>query len=151
MPTARVRRTLAAPPRETWRLVGDPNQLWRWWPRTARVEGVDGRGFTLVLTSARGREVRADQRVVADDRGRRRAWALEVDGSPFAATFAASETDVRLEPADGGAATVLTLELRQKLRGTGKLAAPLLWRASRRQLRAAMDAAEAELAGAGAT
>lgn len=146
MATVRVRGTVAASPQETWRLVGDPNQLPRWWPRATRVEGVDGRGFTLVMTSARGREVRADQRVVVEDRTRRRVWALEVDGTPFAQTFVSSETEVRLEPAPGGAGTVLTLELRQKLRGAGRFGALLVWRASRRHLREALAAVRAELA-----
>jgi uncharacterized protein YndB with AHSA1/START domain len=146
VPTARVRATLPASPQETWRLVGDPHQLPRWWPRATRVEGVDGRGFTLVMTSARGREVRADQRVVVEDRPRRRAWALEVDGTPFAQTFVSSETEIRLEPAGDGAQTVVTIELRQKLRGTGRLGSALVWRASRRHLREALAAARAQLA-----
>lgn len=145
MPTARARRTLAAAPEAVWRLVGDPHQLPRWWPRTARVEDVDGRGFTVVLTSSRGRAVRADQRVLADDRPRRRAWALEVAGTPFEPTFVSSETEVRLEPVAGG--TEVRLELRQRLRGGARLGAPLVRRAGVRQLRAALDALAAELEG----
>jgi uncharacterized protein YndB with AHSA1/START domain len=151
MPTVRVRATVAATPVQTWRLVADPHQLPRWWPRAVRVEGVNGRGFTLVLSSARGRDVRADQRVVADDRPRRRAWAQQIAGTPFASTFVSSETEVRLEPAQAGAATVLTLEVRQRLRGGAKLGGFLVRRSTRRQLRAALAAARAELEGAGAT
>jgi uncharacterized protein YndB with AHSA1/START domain len=145
VPTARARRTVAAAPEAVWRLVGDPNQLHRWWPRTVRVEGVTGLGFTVVMTSSRGREVRADQRVVADERPRRRAWALEVAGTPFESVFAASETEVRLEAVEGG--TEVRLELRQRLRGAARLGAALVRRGSRRQLRAALDALAAELEG----
>jgi uncharacterized protein YndB with AHSA1/START domain len=146
--TVRVRRSVAAPPAAVWALAADPHQLPRWWPRTVRVEGVSGRGFTAVLTSKRGREVRADHRVVADDKPRRRAWALEVEGSPFASVFASSETEVRLTPS--GTGTDVELELRQRLRGTSKLGGPLLRRANRRQLREALDALEREL-GSGTT
>lgn len=144
MPTVRARRTVAAPPGAVWALVGDPRALARWWPRTARVENVSGRGFTLVLTSARGREVRADQRLVAVEPGRRCAWALQTEGTPFAGVFAASETEVRLADAGQGT-TRVELELRQKLRGGARLGAPLVRRSSRRELRRALDALEAEL------
>jgi len=146
MPTARVRRTVEAPPAAVWAVAGDPHRLARWWPRAARVEDVSGRGFTLVLTSSRGREVRADQRMLAVDRGRRCSWALEVEGSPFARVFASSVTEVRLAPAGEGA-TEVELELRQRLRGAARLGGLLVRRASRRELRHAMDALEAEVAG----
>jgi uncharacterized protein YndB with AHSA1/START domain len=140
----RAHRVVAAEPEAVWRLVGDPNQLPRWWPRAVRVEAVTGRAFTIVMTSQRGREIRADQRVVAEDRGRRRVWALDVEGSPFAPTFVSSETTVRVAPASGG--TEVRLELRQKLRGAARLGALLVRRANARQLRAALDAVQAELA-----
>jgi len=146
VPTARVGRSVPAPPAEVWRLVGDPHQLPRWWPRAVRVEGVSGRGFTLVLRSSHGREVRADQRVTADDRPRRRAWALEVAGTPFERVFTAHEVEVRLAPQDGG--TRIELEQRMGLRGASRLGAPLAWRSARRQLRSALDAVAGEL-GAG--
>ena len=145
MPTSSVSRTIPAAPQAVWALVGDARQLPRWWPRTVRVEDVRGRGFTLVLESKRGREVRADQVVIVEDRMRRRVWALEVEGTPFAAVFAASETEVGLAPADGGA-TEVTLELRQRLKGTNRLGGFLVRRSGRKQLRAALDALERELA-----
>jgi uncharacterized protein YndB with AHSA1/START domain len=151
VPTVRVHATVAATPLDTWRLVADPHQLPRWWPRAVRVEGVTGRAFTLVLSSARGRDVRADQRVVTSERNRRRVWAQQIDGTPFASTFVSSETEVRVEPTQAGAATVLTLEVRQRLRGAAKLGGLLVARSTRRQLREALAAARAQLEEAGAT
>lgn len=143
MPTARARRIVDADPQAIWALVSDPRRLPEWWPLVARVEGVSGRLFTTVLVSPRGREVRADQRVVVEERGRRRVWALEVDGSPFERVFAASETEVRVAPADRGAE--VRLELRQRLRGAGRLGGLLVKRSSARQLRRALDGLERAL------
>ena len=145
MPTARVRRALPADPAAVWAIVGDPRRLPEWWPRAVRVEGVSGRAFTIVLMSKRGREVRADQRLLVEERGRRRAWALEVEGTPYAEVFTSSETEVRVSPQGDGA--LVELELRQRLRAGASLGSLLLRRASKRQLREAMGALEAALAG----
>lgn len=145
MPTARARRIVDAEPAAVWAVVADPRRLADWWPLVARVEGIGGRLFTTVLVSQRGREVRADQRVVVEERGRRRVWALEVEGSPFARVFAASETEVRVAPADRGA-TEVRLELRQRLRGASRLGGLLVRRSSARQLRLALDGLERVLA-----
>lgn len=144
MPTARARRTVAADRATVWGLVGDARQLPRWWPLVVRVEDVAGDRFTTVMVSKRGREVRADQRVVAEERGRARTWALEVAGTPFASIFSASETEIRLTPADGGG-TRVELLLRQRLRGGARFVGLLVRRASRRQLREALDGLEEAL------
>lgn len=117
MPTTRRSRTIAAPPEEVWSVISEPHHLPRWWPRVARVEGVDESGFTEVLTTAKGRAVRADFRVLDSDAPWRRSWAQETEGTPFARLLAAAETEVRLEPAPGGGGTRVTLELRQSLNG----------------------------------
>ncbi len=102
VPTARSTRTIAAPAGEVWELVSDPHHLPRWWPRVARVEGVERDAFTQVLASPRGRLVRADFHVVAaDERALRLVWGQEVDGTPFARVLAAAETETA--PAAGGA------------------------------------------------
>jgi uncharacterized protein YndB with AHSA1/START domain len=60
-------RTVEAPVGDVWKLVSDPYNLPRWWPRTGRVENVTGDGgrrtrWTKVLETAEGRGVRADYR-----------------------------------------------------------------------------------------
>jgi uncharacterized protein YndB with AHSA1/START domain len=141
-----MRRTLAPPPGRVWTVVGDAHQLPRWWPRAVRVERVTPKAFTVVLRSKQGRDVRADHRVLASSRPRRRAWALEVAGTPFANVFVANEVDIQLEPAEGDG-TQVTIELRQRMKGAARLGGLLVRRSSRRQLRAALDGLEAVLAG----
>jgi uncharacterized protein YndB with AHSA1/START domain len=143
MATTRVRRTLTAAPSDVWRLVADPHQLPDWWPRAVRVEGVTDKSFTVVMMSKRGREVRADQRVLANSRPRRRAWGLEIEGTPFERVFAAYEVHLTLEPADAG--TRLTIESRQRLKGASRLGGPMARHAARRQLKQALDDLEALL------
>ncbi len=145
MPTTRARRTLAAPPSAVWTLVGDPRQLPRWWPRAVRVERVTPKAFTLVLRSKQGREVRADQHVLASSRPRRRAWGLDIPGTPFERMFAANEVEIVLEPADGDG-TRVTIELRQRMRGASRMGGFLVRGSARRQLRSALDALESALA-----
>jgi uncharacterized protein YndB with AHSA1/START domain len=66
-------RTLAAAPEAVWRVIADPRALARWWPRVERVKAITAEGWTTVLRSERGRAVRADWRLEADETGRRRA------------------------------------------------------------------------------
>jgi uncharacterized protein YndB with AHSA1/START domain len=133
VPTARRSRTIAAPVQELWDLVRDPHHLPRWWPRVTRVEDVQGGAFTEVMKTRKGKLVRADFNVVqADEDARALRWAQRVQGTPFARLLASAETEVRLapvaaapgepfgaagEPVAGGAATEVTIELRQTLTG----------------------------------
>lgn len=144
MPTSRVKRTIDADLERVWGIVGDPRSLPRWWPLVTRVEGVMPGRFTQVLASPRGREVRADCRVTADDRAKRRAWSLDVEGSPFERLLTSSVTEVRMERADG--ATRVEIELRQRLRGLARFGGFLTRRAGRKQLRKALDGLEEALA-----
>jgi uncharacterized protein YndB with AHSA1/START domain len=138
VPTTRRSRTVAAPPQAVWATVGDPHHLPRWWPRVSRVERVDAHGFTEVLTTDRGRAVRADFRLKERRAPELCRWSQDVDGTPFERILSASETEVRLAPAAGG--TRVTLQLRQRLRGTARLGGFLVRRAARRQLAEALDA-----------
>jgi uncharacterized protein YndB with AHSA1/START domain len=118
VPTARRSRTIAAPVEQLWELVRDPHHLPRWWPRVTRVEGIDGAAFTEVMKTKKGKVVRADFDVVhVDEAARLVTWAQRIEGTPFARVLSAAETDLQLAPASGGAATEVTIELRQMLAG----------------------------------
>ena len=134
-------RTVAAPVDDVWRIVRDPYHLPRWWPRTQRVEGVSDAGWTSVLTSDRGRAVRADYRVQASRGRERRRWAQELAGTPFERIFAELVTELVLT--SEGSKTVVGLEITQRPRGWARFGGLMLRRATGRQL----DAALAGLAG----
>jgi len=123
-----------------WELVAEPRRLARWWPRTERVKGITATGWTTVLRSPRGRAVRADWRLEADERPVRRAWAQELDGTPFAKVLAERRVEARLEPAGDG--TRVTLELRQRPRGRSRFGALQLRRAARKELDEALAGLE---------
>jgi uncharacterized protein YndB with AHSA1/START domain len=132
----RVRR-VAAPLEQVWSIASDPYRLPRWWPRTERVEGVSRHGWTSVLVTPRGSQVRADYRLEASEPPQLRRWSLEVDGSPFEDLFAAAETELRLRADDGG--TEISLVLRERTRGWARLGGMVLRRAGRRTLDDALD------------
>lgn len=130
-------RTVAATPEAVWRVVADPRSLARWWPRVERVKAITREGWTTVLRSERGRAVRADWRLQEDDAGVRRAWAQEIEGTPFARVLTERRVEVRLEPAGEG--TGVTLELRQRGRGLARFGRFMLRRAARKELDGALD------------
>jgi len=131
-------RTVAAPADEVWRIVRDPYHLPRWWPRTERVEGVSGSGWTSVLTTDHGRAVRADYRVETSQGRERRRWAQELDGTPFERLFSEVVTELVLTPA--GERTEVGIEVRQKSRGLARFGGFMLRSATRRQLDDALKA-----------
>ena len=128
---------MPAAPEAVWRLVADPRALPRWWPRIERVEGVTAEGWTAVLRSTRGRAVRADWRLEAHEPAGRRAWAQELDGTPFAQVLRERRVEARLEPAGDG--TRVTIELRQRGRGMARFGRFMLRRAARKELDDALD------------
>jgi uncharacterized protein YndB with AHSA1/START domain len=146
VPTTRVSRTIAASPPAVWEVVADPWHQVRWWPRVRRMEGVEGDRFTQVLGTDRGRGVRADFVVRERSEGRLLRWEQELEGTPFERLLVEAMTVVELAPADGGAATVVAIELRQQLRGWSRLV-PFLFRgAARRQLGEALEGLEQAVA-----
>jgi uncharacterized protein YndB with AHSA1/START domain len=141
VPTTQRTRTIEAPTGDLWELISDPHHLPRWWPRVTRVEGVERDAFTEVLASPRGRLVRADFKVSADEHALVLCWDQQIEGTPFARLLAAAETELRLEPA--GRATEVTIELRQKLKGLfPNLGASRVRRAARATLDEALDGLE---------
>ena len=65
-------------------------------------------------------------------------WEQELEGTPFERLLAQAETAIELTPADGGAATTVAIELRQRLLGWSRLTPFLFKRAARRQLAEAL-------------
>jgi len=130
VPRTRRSRRMDATPEQVWRTVCDPHHLPRWWPRVQRVEGVDPDHFTEVLTTDKGRSIRADFRVVESRAPEVRRWAQEVEGSPFERLLRSAETEVRLER-DGGA-TRVTVTLSQRLKGLGAFGGFMVRRANGR-------------------
>ncbi len=137
MPTTRRQRTVQAPAGEVWGVVGDPHHLPRWWPKVSRVESVDRDRWTQVFMTRKGRPVRADFRLVASERPKRREWRQELADSPFERVLSEAVTEVRLEP-EGGA-TEVTIEQRQRLRGLSRLGGFMVRRATRRLLDEALE------------
>ncbi|MFL5847317.1 MAG: SRPBCC domain-containing protein [Solirubrobacteraceae bacterium] len=145
MPTTRRRRTVSAPAEAVWDLVADPHHLPRWWPRASRVEDVTADRWTMVLSTAKGRAVRADYRVVASERPRRRRFAQELAGSPFERLLRSSEVEIALADAPNG--TEVTMELSQQLRGASRLGGFMFRGAARRTLDEALESLERAVVG----
>ena len=118
-------------------MVADPRSLARWWPRVERVKSVSDDGWTTVLRSERGRALRADWRLEASEAGQRRAWAQELEGTPFEKVLHHREVEVRVEPAGEGAR--VTIELRQRGRRMARFGSFMLRRAARKELDGALD------------
>ena len=142
------RRTVAAAPGAVWKLVSDPYSLPRWWPRTSRVENVEGKGgrrtrWTKVLETAEGRGVRADFRCVSSAEGERYVWEQELAGTPFERHLKALRVEVGLREREGGTEVSVTEE--QSLKGMSKLGSPLMRRARGAVLDEALDGIERAL------
>ena len=147
MPITRRRRTLEAPTDEVWAVIADPHHLPRWWPRAARVEDVSGERWTMVLATTKGRNVRADYRIVASEPPRRRRFAQELDGSPFERLLRSSEVEIALAETAQGSGTEVTLELAQKLRGASRLGGFMFRGAAKRTLDEALESLERAVVG----
>jgi len=144
MPVTSRSRRVAAAPEDVWRMVGDPYHLPRWWPKVERVERVEGERFTELLRSDRsGRGIRADFRVLERRKERLLRFDQELAGSPFERVLASAETEIVIEPADGG--TRVEITLRQRLKGISRLGGFLVRRATGRILDEALDGLEAAL------
>jgi uncharacterized protein YndB with AHSA1/START domain len=141
-----VRRETVVPRgvEEVWRVVSDPERLPQWWPGVARVEDASATAWTTVLTSAKGKAVRADYTRTAASEPERLTWRQELEATPFERILAEATTSVELAAAEGG--TRVTLALDQKPRGWARLA-PFQFRAAgKRQVEGALEGLERLLA-----
>jgi len=147
MPRVTRRRSVGAPVDAVWELVSDPYNLPRWWPRTMRVEGVEGKGadlqWTKVLGTAEGRGVRADFRCIATVDGERFGWEQLIPGTPFERHLRRYEVEVSLSDAHGD--TAVTLAAAQTLRGLSRLGSPMMRRGQGALLDEALDGLERAL------
>jgi carbon monoxide dehydrogenase subunit G len=99
------------------------------------------------MKTRKGKLVRADfQLVESDEDARRIRWAQRIEGTPFARLLKAAETEVRLHgsaASTGGAATEVTIELRQSLSGFfPRFGGYMVRRAARATIDEALDGLE---------
>ena len=135
---------------EVWDLVSDPYSLPRWWPRTTRVENVDGgpsgrAEWTKVLETAEGRGVRADYRCLSATEHERYVWEQQVAGTPFERHLRGSKVEIAMS--GDGEATEVALTADQALRGMSRLGSPMMRRAQGAILEEALDGIERALTG----
>jgi uncharacterized protein YndB with AHSA1/START domain len=127
-------------PHTVWRVVSDPRRLPDWWPGVARVEEASPLAWTTVLTSGKGKSLRADYTRVSATEPTELVWRQEVDASPFERILAAATTSVLLAAEDDS--TRVTIELDQKPRGWARFA-PFQFRAAgKRQVQGAAEGLE---------
>ena len=138
MPTIRETRLLEAPPAEVWEVVSDPARLPEWWPSVQRVEEVTPHAWTNVLSSPKGKAVRADYTLVESEPERRLVWRHEVEESPFERLLSESLTEIDLEPRDQRS-TEIELTARMRLRGFARFGSLQFRRATGRQLQEALE------------
>jgi uncharacterized protein YndB with AHSA1/START domain len=138
--TVRRERTLPAAPADVWRVVSDPERLPQWWPGVSRVEEASPEAWTKVLTSPKGKTVRADYTRLEVEAARRLLWRHEVEESPFERILARSTTEIVLEPDDGR--TRVEIAIDQQPRGWARLSPFQLRAAATKQVEGALAGLE---------
>ena len=113
-------------------MIEDPHHMPRWWPGVTRMESVEDDRFTQVFKTKKGRPVRVDFHVLASEAPWSRAWEQEIVGTPFERVLSESIIQVALEAETLG--TRVTIEHRQKLRGSSRTGGFLFRRATRAKL-----------------
>jgi uncharacterized protein YndB with AHSA1/START domain len=141
----RRQRRVSAAPEEVWRVVADPWRLPAWWPGVTRVEEATPEAWTTVMTSDKGRAVRADYTRVAAEEPHRLVWRQELAETPFERLLTESATELALTPDGGG--TRVQLGLVQRPRGWARFAPLQLRAAARRQVQEALDGLDRLFAG----
>ena len=136
----RRERTMPAAPADVWRVVSDPARLPQWWPGVSRVEEASPEAWTKVLTSPKGKSVRADYTRLEAEESRRLLWRHEVEESPFERILAQSTTEIVLEPEDGR--TRVEIAVSQRPRGWARLSPFQLRAAATRQVEGALEGLE---------
>ena len=147
MPTVARSRVIGASTDAVWSLVSDPHNLPRWWPETTRIEDVEGGAgsrrsrFTQVMTTSKGRTVRADFRCTASTSGERIVWEQQLEGTPFAKHLKRSQVEIELR-GEGDGRTAVAISSTQTMRGLSRLGGAMLRRAQGTILDEALDGLE---------
>jgi uncharacterized protein YndB with AHSA1/START domain len=136
----RRERTVPAAPAEVWGVVSDPASLPQWWPGVSRVEEASPEAWTNVLTSPKGKTVRADYTRIEAEEPRRVLWRHEVEGSPFERILARSTTEIALAPANDR--TRVAIAVSHQPRGWARLSPFQLRAAATKQVEGALDGLE---------
>jgi uncharacterized protein YndB with AHSA1/START domain len=136
----RRERTLPASPADVWGVVSDPARLPQWWPGVSRVEEASPEAWTNVLTSSKGKTVRADYTRIEAEEPRRVLWRHEVEDSPFERILARSTTEIALEPEDGR--TRVEIAVSHQPRGWARLSPFQLRAAATKQVEGALEGLE---------
>jgi uncharacterized protein YndB with AHSA1/START domain len=142
MPRVTRRRSVGVPPEEVWSLVSDPERLSSWWPGVTRVEEATPDSWTTVLTSSKGKSVRADYTRVEAEPPRLLVWRQELEESPFERILSESLTAIALAPAEGDGTSV-SISVNHRPRGLARLGFLQLRLAALRQVDGALDGLEA--------
>ena len=122
--------------------MSDPERLAAWWPGVTRVEEASPEAWTTVLTSPKGKAVRADFTRVEARPPSHLVWRQEVEESPFERILAESVTALELSPA-GEESTDVRLTVRHRPRGFARFGFIQLRRAATRQVDGALEGLEA--------
>jgi uncharacterized protein YndB with AHSA1/START domain len=133
-------RTVPAAPAEVWGVVSDPARLPQWWPGVSRVEQASPEAWTNVLTSPKGKVVRADYTRIEVEEPRRLLWRHEVEDSPFERILARSTTAIALQPENGR--TRVEIAVSHQPRGWARLSPFQLRAAATKQVEGALDGLE---------
>lgn len=150
MPRVSRSRVIAAERDRVWKLISDPHNLPRWWPKTVRVEDVRGpqgarAHWTSVLQTERGTGVRADFRCTAATNQERYAWEQQIEGTPFERVLRNAALEIGLAASSAG--TEVTLTSDESLRGISRLGGTMMRTAARNRLDEALASIERLLAG----
>jgi uncharacterized protein YndB with AHSA1/START domain len=128
------------PVADVWSVISDPARLPDWWPGVTRVEDASAETWTTVLTSPKGKAVRADYTRVGAAEPQQLVWRQELGGTPFERILTEATTTIALAGAEGG--TRVLIELDQRPRGWARLA-PFQFRAAgKRQVEGALEGLE---------
>jgi uncharacterized protein YndB with AHSA1/START domain len=138
VPTVSRSTVVDAPRERVWELVSDPHSLPRWWPRLQRVEEASPEAWTKVLTSDRGKPIRADYTRTAAEPPALLEWQQELTETPFERILSEARLRIRIEDAPGED-TRVTLTAVERLRGLSRLGGFMVRRATRKRLDEALE------------